>query len=78
MRNLVDKVRHADELLLDELLRALAYRFREVSPDYELLFFAVERKRDFCEQADEFIRFMQGLKNIELEKREMASGAQEE
>lgn len=69
MDDLVERVRNADELLMDDLIHALAYRFEEVRPDYELLFFAVERKRDFCEQADEFIRFMQGLKEMKIQKK---------
>ena len=64
MDSLVEMVRHADELIIDDLIHALAHRFGEVSPDYELLFFSIEKKSNFDEQADEFIAFMQGLKNI--------------
>ena len=59
---LVDLVRHADELLINDLIHALSQRFEEMSPDYELLIFSVEKKRSFNEQADEFIAFMQKLK----------------
>ena len=62
MCDLVDLVRHADEHLINDLIQALAQRFEEMSPDYELLIFSVEKKRSFNEQADEFIAFMQKLK----------------
>ena len=62
MCDLVDLVRHADERLINDLIHALAHRFEEISPDYELLIFSVEKKRSFIEQADEFIAFMQKLK----------------
>ena len=62
MCDLVDLVRHADELLINDLIHALAQRFEELSPDYELLIFSVEKKRSFNEQADEFMAFMKKLK----------------
>ena len=62
MYDLVDMVRHADELLIDDLIRALSYRVGEINPEIEMLTFFVERKRSFNEQADEFIAFMQQLK----------------
>ena len=68
MDNLVEMVRHADELIIHDLIHALALRFGELSPEYELLFFSVEKKRDFNEQADEVIAFMQRLKEVKLEK----------
>ena len=68
MDNLVDMVRHADELIINDLIHALAHRFGELSPEYELLFFSVEKKRDFNEQADEFIAFMQRRKEMKPEK----------
>ena len=68
MDNLVEMVRHADELIINDLIHALAHRFGELSPEYELLFFSVEKKRDFNEQADEFITFMQWLKEVKTEK----------
>ena len=61
MCDLVDLVRHADEHLINDLIQALAQRFEEISPDYELVIFSVEKKRSFNEQADEFIAFMQKL-----------------
>ena len=33
MDSLVEMVRHADELIIDDLIHALAHRFGEVSPD---------------------------------------------
>ena len=68
MDNLVEMVRHADELIINDLIQALAYRFGEISPEYELLFFSVEKKRNFDEQADEFIVFMQRLKEVKTRK----------
>ena len=62
MDDLVERVRNADELLINELIRAVAHRFDELSPDRTLLFFSVDRKRSFNEQADEFIEFMESLK----------------
>ena len=68
MDNLVEMVRHTDELIINDLIQALAYRFGEISPEYELLFFSVEKKRNFDEQADEFIVFMQRLKEVKTRK----------
>ena len=68
MDNLVEMVRHADELIINDLIQALAYRFGEISPEYELLFFSVEKKKNFDEQADEFIVFMQRLKEVKTRK----------
>ena len=62
MCDLADLVRHADERLINDLIHTLAQRFEEMSPDYELLIFSVEKKRSFNEQADEIIAFMQNLK----------------
>ena len=68
MDNLVEMVRHADELIIHDLIHALALRFGELSPEYELLFFSVEKKRNFDEQADEIIALMQDLKEMKPEK----------
>ena len=62
MHNLVDMVRNADELIINDLIHALAHRFDELSPDYTLLFFSVNKKKSFNEQADEVIRLMESLK----------------
>ena len=62
MDDLVEKVRNADELIINDLIHALAHRFGELSPEYELLFFSVEKKKSFNEQADAFIKLMESLK----------------
>ena len=66
---LVKDVRNADPLLLNDLIHALCHRFDEISPDQTLLFFSVDKKRDFNEQADEFIRFMEKIKIKDTEKK---------
>ena len=68
MYDLVDMVRHADELIINDLIHALAYRFEEISPDYELLFFTVEKKKDLNDQIDACIALMQRLKEEGLKK----------
>ena len=64
MDDLVNQVRNADPDLLNDLVYALGDRINEVFPEFEMLVFLVEKKRTFEEQADEFIRFMERLKEI--------------
>jgi len=62
MNDLVDMVRHADPLMLDALIFALRERFTEVSPEWELITISVEKKRDYNEQLDAIIAFLERLK----------------
>ena len=66
---LIQEVRNADPMLINELIRALSQRFEEINPDLSFVTFVVEKKRDFEEQADEYIAFMQRLKKIKVEKK---------
>ena len=66
---LIQEVRNADPMLLNELIRALTHRFEEINPDLSFVTFVVEKKRDFEEQADEYIAFMQRLKEIKVEEK---------
>ena len=65
---LIEQVRNADPMLINELIRALCHRCDEVNPDYTLTFFVVDKKRTFEEQADEYITFMQRLKETKVRK----------
>ena len=66
---LVKQVRNADPMLIDALIHALCKRHDEINPEFTALFFIVDKKRDFVEQADEFIKFMQGMKEIEIRRK---------
>ena len=65
---LVQDVLNADPLLINDLIRALCYRADELNPDQTLLVFSVDKKRDFNEQADEFVAFMKRMKEIDVDK----------
>ena len=69
---LVKQVRNADPMLIDALIHALCARHDEINEKFTCLVHFVEKKRDFVEQADEFIQFMQGMKEIEIRRKNQA------
>ena len=69
---LVQQVRNADPMVMDALIHALCTRHDEINPESTALFFIVEKKRDICEQADEFIKLMQSLKEIDAREKKEA------
>ena len=70
---LIQEVRNADPMIMNELLRVFCQRFEEVNPEYSLLVVSVDKKRDFLEQADEYIALMQSMKDVEIRQRNKES-----
>ena len=50
MIDLVDMIRHADEMMIDDLIFAVANRFAELYPDRDLLMISVDKNRDYLQQ----------------------------
>ena len=63
MKELVEQVRNAPPELFDDLLHALCYRYREISPGWDIFVHVVEKKEDFNAHADDVIALMQRLKD---------------
>ena len=66
---LVKQVRNADPMLIDALIHALCKRHDEINPESTALLYIVDKKQDSVEQADEFIKLIESLKEIEIRKR---------
>ena len=58
MNDLVDKVRHADEILINDLIFAVVHRFGEICPDRELIVISMEKNRNYLEQIYDNLEFL--------------------
>ena len=61
MIDLVDRVRHADEMIINDLIFAVAQRFAELYPDQDLLMISVDKNRDCLQQIYDNVEFLEQL-----------------
>ena len=61
MIDLVDMIRHADEMMIDDLIFAVANRFAELYPDRDLLMISVDKNRDCLQQIYDNVEFLEQL-----------------
>ena len=62
MIDLVDMVRHADEMLINDLIFAVAHRFEELNPGWGLLMISVDKNRDYREQIEKSFDFLEQMR----------------
>ncbi len=67
MSDLLERIAQADDMEIQDLLKAVTNRYAELYPDWEICTFSLEKAKDRNEQIDREIAFLQGLKEFPLD-----------